>query len=246
MQVNTSALDKDAESYYLNEDKGAKFVKEKFIEFAHEEYGTKWILELLNKNSNVLALGYGDGVQLKKISPACHRLTIIEGSKLLTDRAAEDLKGATCVHTLFEDFKPTEKFDLIIATHVLEHLDNPVDLLVKMKQWLSKDGKILIAVPNKESIHRKLAVIMKLQPQLDTLGPRDIAVGHQRVYSLDTLEKDVLAAGYKIELKFGYTLKCLPNSMMLEYSNELIQALNEISTDIPPHLLANIGMIVKP
>jgi hypothetical protein len=45
--------------------------------------------------------------------------------------------------------------------------------------------------------------------------------------------------------KKGFFLKVLPNSMMLDYSKDLINALNTISEKIPDHLLANIGVIVK-
>ena len=121
----------------------------------------------------------------------------------------------------------------------------PVDLLSHMKNWIKDDGKIIIIVPNKESLHRQLAVIMNLQPELDTLGARDKLVGHQRVYSLDTLSKDVLDAGYNIDDTAGFFLKPLPNSMMLDYSKDLVVALNEISPNIPKHLLANIGILAK-
>jgi hypothetical protein len=100
-------------------------------------------------------------------------------------------------------------------------------------------------VPNKESIHRQLAVIMGLQSALDSLGARDHLVGHQRVYSLDTLGADVKAAGLKVDQEEGFFLKLLPNSMMLDYSIDLLEALNKISFQLPDKLLANIGIIAK-
>lgn len=138
-----------------------------------------------------------------------------------------------------------EKFDLVIATFVFEHVDNPVELLRKMKNWINDYGKIIIVVPNQESIHRKLALLMGLQPELDTLSERDINVGHQRVYSFHTLEQDAKDAGFKIDLRYAFTLKCLPNSMMLKFPETLIHALNEISQELPMHLLANIGIVIR-
>ena len=43
----------------------------------------------------------------------------------------------------------------------------------------------------------------------------------------------------------GFFLKVLPNSMILEFSEELIKALNEVADLLPEHLLANIGAVVK-
>jgi len=245
MRVTKKVLDNDANQYYLNENKDDKFVKEKFIEFAHQEYCMNWISGFLTKETNVLALGYGDGVQAGLLYEQCNKLSIVEGSKLLTDLACVNLKNAKSYFSLFEEFDTEEKFDLIIATFVFEHVDNPVELLKKMKNWINDDGKIIIVVPNKESIHRRLSVLMGLQPELDTLSERDINVGHQRVYSFNTLEQDALSAGFKIDSRYGFTLKCVPNSMMLDYPTKLIQALNTISQEIPIQLLANIGIVIK-
>jgi hypothetical protein len=41
----------------------------------------------------------------------------------------------------------------------------------------------------------------------------------------------------------GFFLKVLPNSMMLEYSRELLWGLNAISPSLPKNLLANIAAI---
>lgn len=244
MRVSYKVLDTDAKEYYLNPNSEDKFVREKFIEYAHQEYCTRWLTGFLNNDTKVLAMGYGDGVQAKVLYDICKQLTIIEGSKLLTEKASLELKNSKCIHTLFEEFEPKEKYDLIIATFVFEHVDNTVDLLRKMQDWLEENGKIIIVVPNKESLHRKLAVLMGIQPELDTLSPRDINVGHQRVYSLETLEKDVVEAGYRVVQKYGYNLKTLPNSMMLDFPEGLIRALSEISPELPIHLLANIGVVI--
>lgn len=42
-----------------------------------------------------------------------------------------------------------------------------------MKNWLKKDGEIIVIVPNKESIHRRLALNMGLIQKLDSLSERD-------------------------------------------------------------------------
>jgi len=144
---------------------------------------------------------------------------------------------------LFEEFSPAAPFDAIIASHVLEHVDDPVALLRRMAGWLAPGGRLVIVVPNKESLHRRLAVLMGLQPALDTLGARDRLVGHQRVYSHATLEQDLRAGGYTLTEKTGFFLKPVANSMMLGYSTELLGAMNQIGPQLPMELLANIGVL---
>ena len=119
----------------------------------------------------------------------------------------------------------------------------PRNLLRLMERWVSASGRIIIAVPNRNSLHRQLAVMLGLQPALDTLSKRDLMVGHQRVYSLEGLEHEIRNAGLEVVDSAGFFLKVVPNSMMLDYSHELLRALNAISPSVPKNLLANLAVI---
>ncbi len=46
-----------------------------------------------------------------------------------------------------EDFECDQKFDLLVLTHILEHLYNPIDVLLKIKHYLNDSGHVLIEVP---------------------------------------------------------------------------------------------------
>ena len=74
---------------------------------------------------------------------------------------------------------------------------------------------------------------------------RDHLVGHRRVFSLDGLRGDVSAAGLTVTGEFGYFLKTVPNAMMLDWPPTLLDALNAISDDLEPRLLANIGVVAR-
>ena len=58
------------------------------------------------------------------------------------------------------------------------------------------------------------------------------------------VEQDILSAGLSVIDSCGFFLKVLPNSMMLDYSRELLWGLNAISAYLPKDLLANIAVIV--
>jgi len=49
-----------------------------------------------------------------------------------------------------DKFVSDKKFDVIIATEVFEHLENPYLFVKKIKEFLKKDGKILMTTPNKD------------------------------------------------------------------------------------------------
>ncbi len=54
---------------------------------------------------------------------------------------------------LFSNLQEVDKkFDIITAFHVIEHLENPKDILEDMKRILKDDGKIIIEVPNANDI----------------------------------------------------------------------------------------------
>ncbi len=230
-------LDEIDESYHDAD------IPDKFIENICQEHMMTWLISKIAEKQSILELGYGDGIINRALVARAAPVHVIEGSPRVVARARALDPSLSIEQVMFENFVPQKRYDCILAMHVLEHVDDPVSLLKKMRSWLSSDGELLVVVPNKGSLHRKLAVVMGLQDQLDALSPRDHAVGHQRVYSHQTLNFDLDAAGYTVVESTGFFLKTLPNGMMLDHSESLIRAMNEISTDLPKKLLANIGMI---
>jgi len=241
MKTDKLDLDAIARRYHDQDNLG-----DKHIEDACQRYTYDWVVAQIAPGSSVLELGYGEGNFTDMLVKLPISLTVLEGAQSLVDKAlARHGNAARFECTLFEDFICEDKFDVIVATHVLEHVDNPVKLLSNLKGLLSPDGRIVLIVPNKESLHRQLAVLMGLQPSLDSLSSRDHLVGHQRVYSLKTLENDVLSAGLRVTQQHGFFLKTLPNSMMISFPEALIDALNKISSSLPHELLANIGIVAQ-
>jgi len=238
--ISKKELDNIAVTYHSND-----ILQDKFIEDECQFYTYDWVFKHISEKSSILELGYGEGNFTEELVKRNFQPTIIDGSNVLLEIANKKFKDKIkVVNELFENFDSKELYDIIIATHVLEHVDDPILLLKKLSNILNHNGKIIIVVPNANSIHRKLSVLMNLQPKLDTLSNRDVIVGHQRVYNFLTLENDVSTAGLKIIEKTGFFLKVLPNSMMKDFDINLIKALNTISVDIDMNILANIGMVV--
>ena len=51
------------------------------------------------------------------------------------------------------------------------------------------------------------------------------------------------ATGFEVSERFGYFVKIVPNSMMVGWSHDLIKALTNISSQLPPYIRANVGLI---
>ena len=236
-------LEKIAENYHLKNG-----VPDMFIENICQEFEFEWIRTEIQQSDKILDLGYGDGLFLKFLKD--HKdLTIIEGSKKLCDKAVEQSRllgsNAKIIYSFFEEFESVKKYDIIIASHVLEHVEDPEILLRKAKDWLAPKGKLIIVVPNAESFHRKLGVVLNLQEKLDDLSPRDHEVGHLRVFTLETLKDLVSYCGFKISKERGFFLKVLSNAQMLDLEPKVIEGLCKLSTELSPSYGANIGIVAQ-
>jgi len=217
------------------------------IEEECQLYESTWIsAHITNLSFRVLDLGYGDGVNFEAIARQC-RLTLVEGSLELCAKAqkrSDSLKlDVEIVHSLFENFDTNQQFDLILVSHVLEHVDDPVGLLRHLQNFLKRDGKLVGIVPNSESFHRKLGVAMGLQQNLDDLSERDHLVGHQRVYCLGTLRRDIETSGMELIEHRGFFLKVLANSQMVHLDRNVLLGLLKISEELPTEFCANIGFV---
>ena len=240
-EVNKDTLNQIANAYHLNNEISDKQFDKRFHQLCFE-----WIKTYLKPGCRVLELGYGEGNVTKELLSVKASVEIIEGAKLLVDEARKKYRSNVTVHhSLFSEFVPSKPYDVILATNILEHVSEPVQTLDHIKRWCSPETYLVITVPNSESIHRRLAVLMGIQPKLNTLSKRDHLVGHQRVYNYNELIKEVTDAGFSLIESKGFLLKVLPNSLLSELPDDLIEAFYSISSQLDFKMLADIGVVLK-
>jgi 2-polyprenyl-3-methyl-5-hydroxy-6-metoxy-1,4-benzoquinol methylase len=180
-----------------------------------------------------LELGPAEGEMTQFLVRDFDQLTIVEGSFELLAQIPEH-SNLIKVHALFEEFEPEEAFDSIILEHVLEHVDDPVALLARVKEWLAPNGKLFLGVPNGNSIHRLVAVKMGLLNNPCQLNSRDHALGHRRVYTSATFRADIEQSGLNVLEMGGVYFKPLSNAQIQEnWTEEMIQGFYELGKDFP-------------
>jgi 2-polyprenyl-3-methyl-5-hydroxy-6-metoxy-1,4-benzoquinol methylase len=162
---------------------------------------------------NCLELGSSKGDFTKHLTAYFDDITCVEASDEAISIAEQTLKkNITYFNSVFENTKLPKKYDNIILTHVLEHIDNPIELLSKIKnEWLSDKGKLFLVCPNANAPSRQIAVKMGLISHNTAITPAEAEHGHRITYSLDTLERDAKSGGLDIIHRSGIFFKALAN-----------------------------------
>lgn len=165
------------------------------------------------KKGSLLELGSFKGDLTKRLLQYFDDITCVE----VSDKAMEEAKlklddKVTFVHSLFEKAALPKRYDNIVLTHVLEHLDDPVLVLKRINdKWLAESGRFFLVCPNANAPSRQIAVKMGLITHNSAVTPAEAEHGHRRTYTLDTLERDAVAAGLKVVYRSGIFFKALAN-----------------------------------
>jgi 2-polyprenyl-3-methyl-5-hydroxy-6-metoxy-1,4-benzoquinol methylase len=107
--------------------------------------------------------------------------------------------GVACFAGPIEAYEPgARRFDLVQMFHVLEHLHEPLELLITIRSWLAPGGSLLIEVPNacfpygllEENFFQNVHLV-SFSPE--TLGAMLLRAGYEVVQVVDTHMLLVLA-----------------------------------------------------
>ena len=185
-------------------------------------------------SADVLELGPAEGVMTELIVSHGIDPVLVEGSKTLCLKLEEKFPRLEVNNCLFEEFESERKFDLIIMGHVLEHVEDPIQIIKKFSHFLKEGGRIWAAVPNANSIHRQVAVEMGLLKTVYELNEADITHGHRRVLDLQKLQDLFRDCEMKIEFLGGYWLKPLSNAQIeATWSLQMINSFAKLGTRYP-------------
>jgi 2-polyprenyl-3-methyl-5-hydroxy-6-metoxy-1,4-benzoquinol methylase len=163
---------------------------------------------------SLLELGSSRGDFTERLLPFFDDITCVEASDVAIGEARERLNSSSVefVNALFEDAVLPRRYDNIVLTHVLEHLDDPVLVLKRINdEWLAEGGRLFLVCPNAHAPSRQIAVKMGFITHNAAVTPAEEEHGHRRTYSLDTLERDAVAAGLDVVHRSGIFFKALAN-----------------------------------
>jgi len=112
------------------------------------------LLELSGKSGNisVLDIGCGDGGLLQEVKSQGGIPVGVELSHVRTQKAKESGK---VYEGNFIDLEIKEKFDVILASEVLEHIPGPNAALQKIKLLMKKNAVLVLRLPNEEEFDNR-------------------------------------------------------------------------------------------
>jgi 2-polyprenyl-3-methyl-5-hydroxy-6-metoxy-1,4-benzoquinol methylase len=162
---------------------------------------------------NILELGCYQGDFTRHLLPYFNDITCVEASNDALTIAQKRLgDSVTFINNIFEEVILPKHYDNIVLTHVLEHLDDPIRVLKRInEEWLSENGRFFLVCPNANAPSRQIAVKMGLISHNSAVTPAEVEHGHRCTYTLDTLERDAVAAGLKVVHRSGIFFKALAN-----------------------------------
>lgn len=186
---------------------------------------------------SLLELGLGHGHTTKVFYEKFASHTVIDGDAEVIDyyKANNSTKNVKLVHSYFEDYDSDKCYDVIIAGFVLEHVNEPVEILIKYKKMLVEGGKLFVAVPNALCMNRRLGHEMGLLDDMYVLSETDRMLGHRRYYDVDSIKKCCMEAGLHVINVEGIYIKPFTSAQMqlLNLPEEVYKALCTIAKDYP-------------
>jgi SAM-dependent methyltransferase len=165
------------------------------------------------RKGKVLELGSFKGDFTGRLLPYFDDVTCVEASGVaLADAQQRFRDNVQFVHATFESATLPSRYDNIVMTHVLEHLDDPVAVLRRVNdEWLGEGGRFFLTCPNANAPSRQIAVKMGLIEHNTAVTPAEAEHGHRCTYTLDTLEADAVKAGLNVVYRSGIFFKALAN-----------------------------------
>ncbi len=183
-----------------------------------------------------------------------HVLEPIESLYLLNKKKIKNKPSIYIFNSTLEEFlnnsNKCSTYDLIVLSSVLHEIPAYRQALEECHSLLTKNGKIIIVVPNNKSLHRLIGAQNGLHPIGEKLTKTELTMQQIMSFSPESLEFELKEFGFETVLIKTEFIKIFPHAVMQELFNQ--STLNEeilnffsISSPFLPNLGAEIFYLGK-
>lgn len=124
---------------------------------------------------------------------------------------------------------PDNYFDVIIASHIIEHVANPDHLILEAKRVLKKNGLLIVATPNLAAWFNRILLLFGIQPFFTEVSTVDKTLGlkftrkftslrnplgHLRVFTPGSLKDILKLHGFRITKAAGAEFLSFPAPLL--------------------------------
>jgi 2-polyprenyl-3-methyl-5-hydroxy-6-metoxy-1,4-benzoquinol methylase len=179
---------KDYLSYEIENEKSFLKLQQLALKDARFFKLEKTLLTHHRAGASVLDIGCATGSLLYYLGQRGWHVTGVEISPCAEYAKKErklDIRSVPLEENKFAD----SSFDVVLASHLIEHLNNPQSFLTETYRILKKDGRVFITTPN----------ISGFQARLYKGRWRSAIFDHLYLFSAKTLSKMLKNTGFKIE-----------------------------------------------
>ena len=186
------------------------------------EVTTKYI----RPNHEILDIGCGAGTLSFFIASLGNKIFGIDISskairECLNSKNTLGLKKVNFAQMDFPNETPKNKFDAVLLTEVIEHLNDDKKAVASISKLLKKAGIMILSTPSRKAPLHRLGLTRKF----------DLKVGHLRRYNLDELKRLLTSTGFEI-IKVEKAEGIIRNFLFINpYAGKLIRYINFFGSD---------------
>lgn len=178
-----------------------KVYSQEYLSTSLDPFKMAHILELTDYKYRIkiLDLGCGNGLMMDVLrSKGC----VLEGIDIAPSVVRTARKKGFTTHQLSLEgkwaHKITNKFDLVMASEIIEHIFDTDRFLEEIRKVLTKNGELIITTPNVASLGRRALLLLGKNPILE-ITARKSDVGHIRYFTRSEMRNLVSEHGFVVD-----------------------------------------------
>lgn len=144
-------------NYYSFDETITKSLIFRVKDWLDQRFFRQFFSGLPQSSLSVLDVGGGAGWQLttlKGVDSRINRTVVVDLDEAAGHKARELGHEYHCMR--FEAFEDERKFDIIPMLNLIEHVDNPLEILRSAHRMLSDDGIVILKTPNTDALDARL------------------------------------------------------------------------------------------